>query len=97
MNNALFPMSEAYHELSTYRVMVDDALKCRIVFTHDTNGEMILVHIEPQEDTSLEYLWEESECYADDISEWFALSYPTLEVRFIERDEDWFVLMVTEK
>ena len=53
MNNALFPMSEAYHELSTYRVMVDDALKCRIVFTHDTNGEMILVHIEPQEDTSL--------------------------------------------
>lgn len=97
INNTLFPMSEAYHELSTYRVMENPDLKCRIVLTSDSSGQIILVHIEPQEDVHPEYVREQAEAYADDVSEWFAIEFPTLDVYFNERDEDWFILAVCEK
>ena len=90
----LFPLNEAYHELKDYDVMVDEALSCRI--TRPTTDQM-WIHIEPQEDTSLDYLFERADCFCDDVREWFSQCYPMLDVRLIERANDWYVLVVAEK
>ena len=86
----LFPMIEAYNQLKDY--ITDDNLKIRVV---DTLG-MILIHFEPaNEDVYDEYVWEQADCYYDDVRDWFSQCYPTLSVRLTQKAHDWLVLSVS--
>lgn len=81
----LFPIHSAYDDIKNY--ITDPDLNTRVIHT----GDLIMIHIEGD---NTEYVWEQADCYYDDIYEWFGKCYPTLSVGFTEKDDDWFIISV---
>jgi len=80
----LFPILNAYSELKGY--ITDPDLSVRVCLTPSE----VWIHIEMEEEQWEGYLYEQAECYAMDIGEWFS----DLRVTFIEKDTDWYVIRI---
>ena len=88
----IFPLHDAYTQLKEY--ITEEWLSVRVVLSEET---MIIIHIEPSDampdDVDMEqFLWEHTDMYADDFAEWF----PHLNVRYGERDKDWYIITITQ-
>jgi len=81
----LFPILDAYSQLQGY--ITDPDLTVRVMKVE----QEVWIHIEPSPTIcNDEYLWEQADCYTDDITEWFS----HLRVSMIEKDSDWFIIRV---
>ena len=88
----IFPVYDAYTQLKEY--ITDDWLSVRVI--HQLDEVFIIIHIEPSDampdDVDMEYyLWEQTDTYADEFVEWF----PHLNVRWGERDKDWYIMTIS--
>ena len=91
----IFPVQDAYEQVKDY--ITDNWLKVRAHHILGDNDNFILIYIEPSDDMPddcpmEQYLWEQTDCYADDFAEWF----PYLNVRSGERDKDWYIITISQ-
>ena len=83
----LFPLLDAYSQLKGY--ITDPDLQVRVVLLENLPHNEVWIHIEMNEEWEGQ-LFEQAECYAEDITEWFS----HLTVSMVEKDTDWYVIRV---
>ena len=88
----MFPVHQAFGEIQDY--IESEWLSVRYCMV---DMDTIIIHIEPgddiPDDVDVEYmLMEQTDVYADDFAEWF----PHLTVRSGARDDDWYIITISQ-
>ena len=92
IQQSLFPVLDAYNEIKDY-------ITCKGLSVRYTQpcADMVMVHLHPSDDLDYKgdvnyFLMEQADMYADDFAEWL----PHLTVRYGERDDDWYIITITQ-